>query len=38
MAKRLSVVLSQGQSGNPAKRQLEEELVTELLFESGRCP
>ncbi len=35
MAKRLSVVLSQGQSGNPAKRQLEEELVTELLFGSG---
>ena len=35
MVKRLSVVLSQGQSQNPAKRQLEEELVTGLLFESG---
>ena len=35
MAKRLSVVVSQGQSKNPAKRQLEEDIVTGLLFEQG---
>lgn len=35
MAKRLSVVVSQGQSKNPVKRQLEEDIVTGLLFESG---
>ena len=35
MAKRLAVVVSQGQSQNPAKRQLEEDVVTGLLFEDG---
>jgi len=35
MAKRLSVVLSQGQSNNPAKRQLEEDILTGLLIENG---
>lgn len=35
MAKRLSVVLSQGQSQNPVKRKLEEDIVTGLLFEKG---
>ena len=35
MARRISVVVSQGQSHNPRKRQLEEELVTALMFESG---
>ncbi|MGY8767337.1 MAG: ATP-binding protein [Pirellulales bacterium] len=33
MAKKLTVVLSQGQSRNPAKRNLEEEIVAQLLFE-----
>ena len=33
MAKRLTVVVSQGQSHNPAKRNLEEDLVAALLFE-----
>ena len=33
--KRISVVLSQGQSQNPAKRQLEEEIVAGLLMEPG---
>jgi NAD-dependent dihydropyrimidine dehydrogenase PreA subunit len=33
--KRISVVLSQGQSQNPAKRQLEEEIVAGLLTEPG---
>jgi NAD-dependent dihydropyrimidine dehydrogenase PreA subunit len=32
---KLTVVISQGQSANPAKRQLEEELVGALLFERG---
>ena len=35
MAKRIAVVISQGQSANPAKRQLEEDLVAGLLFEPG---
>jgi NAD-dependent dihydropyrimidine dehydrogenase PreA subunit len=35
MPKRLAVVISQGQSANPAKRQLEEEIVTGLLLEPG---
>ena len=33
--KRLSVVVSQAQSQNPAKRQLEEDIVAALLFEPG---
>ncbi len=35
MAKRLSVVISQGQSSNPAKRQLEEDIVLGLIAEPG---
>ena len=35
MAKRISVVISQGQSQNPAKRNLEEEIVAGLLMEQG---
>ena len=35
MAKRLSVIVSQGHSNNPAKRQLEEDIVAGLLFEPG---
>lgn len=35
MAKRIAVVISQGQSANPARRQLEEDLVAGLLFEPG---
>lgn len=35
MAKRMTVVVSQGQSPHPAKRALEEELVTRLLMEPG---
>jgi Pyruvate/2-oxoacid:ferredoxin oxidoreductase delta subunit len=35
MPKRISVVISQGQSANPAKRKLEEDLVAALLFEPG---
>lgn len=35
MAKRIAVVVSQGQSANPAKRQLEEDIVSGLLFEPG---
>ena len=35
MAKRLSVVLSQSPSKNPAKRKLEEDIVAGLLFENG---
>lgn len=35
MAKKLTVVISQGQSANPAKRGLEESLVAALLFEKG---
>ena len=35
MAKRLSVIVSQSQSANPAKRKLEEDIVTALLFENG---
>lgn len=33
MAKKITVVVSQGQSANPAKRTLEEDLVAALLFE-----
>jgi len=33
MARKLTVVVSQGQSANPAKRKLEEDLVAGLLFE-----
>ncbi len=32
MAKRLSVIVSQGASSNPAKRQLEEDVITGLMF------
>jgi len=35
MAKRIAVVISQGQSLNPAKRALEEDLVAALLMEPG---
>jgi NAD-dependent dihydropyrimidine dehydrogenase PreA subunit len=35
MPRRLSVVLSQGQSQNPEKRNLEEDLVAALIMESG---
>ena len=35
MAKRLSVVVSQSPSKNPAKRKLEEDIVAGLLFENG---
>jgi NAD-dependent dihydropyrimidine dehydrogenase PreA subunit len=35
MAKRISVVISQGQSASPAKRGLEEDIVAALLMESG---
>ena len=35
MAKKLTVVVSQGQSANPQKRKLEEDLVAALLFERG---
>ena len=35
MAKRISVVVSQGQSQNPAKRNLEEEIITQSMMESG---
>lgn len=35
MAKRIAVVISQGQSNNPAKRKIEEDLVTALLMERG---
>jgi len=35
MAQRTTVVISQSPSSNPAKRQLEEDIVTGLLFESG---
>lgn len=35
MAKRIAVVVSQGQSNNPAKRELEENLVAGLLMERG---
>ena len=35
MAKRITVVVSQGQSAHPDKRKLEEDLITSLLFESG---
>lgn len=35
MARRVAVIVSQGQSQNPAKRQLEEEIVTQLMFEPG---
>ena len=35
MAKRISVIVSQGQSSNPAKRKLEEDIVAGLMFESG---
>ena len=35
MAKRISVVVSQGQSNKPAKRSLEEDVVTALIMEPG---
>ncbi|HJT36186.1 MAG TPA: ferredoxin family protein [Pirellulales bacterium] len=35
MNKKLTVVISQGQSANPIKRKLEEDLVAALLFERG---
>src|SRR3954447_13376837 len=35
MTKRIAVVVSQGQSANPAKRQLEEDIVAGLLMEPG---
>jgi ferredoxin len=35
MSKRIAVVVSQGQSTNPAKRKLEEDIVTGLLLEPG---
>ena len=35
MAKQIAVVLAQGQSHNPAKRGLEEAIVTELLMTAG---
>ncbi len=35
MAKRIAVVVSQGQSQNPAKRQLEEDIVAGLMMEPG---
>jgi NAD-dependent dihydropyrimidine dehydrogenase PreA subunit len=35
MAKRIAVVVSQGQSANPTKRQLEEDIVAGLLMEPG---
>jgi NAD-dependent dihydropyrimidine dehydrogenase PreA subunit len=35
MAKRIAVVVSQGQSANPAKRKLEEDIVAGLLLEPG---
>jgi NAD-dependent dihydropyrimidine dehydrogenase PreA subunit len=35
MARRITVVVSQGQSANPAKRKLEEDLVAALLGERG---
>jgi NAD-dependent dihydropyrimidine dehydrogenase PreA subunit len=35
MPKRIAVVVSQGQSANPAKRQLEEDIVAALLMEPG---
>jgi NAD-dependent dihydropyrimidine dehydrogenase PreA subunit len=35
MAKRIAVVVSQGQSNNPVKRKLEEDIVTSLLVENG---
>lgn len=35
MAKRITAIVSQGQSQNPVKRQLEEDIVTALVFEPG---
>ena len=35
MAKRITVVVSQGQSANPVKREMEENIVAALLFEVG---
>lgn len=35
MAKRITVVVSQGQSANPAKRDLEENIVAAMLMEPG---
>src|SRR6185369_1857946 len=35
MAKRIAGVVSQGQSASPAKRQLEEDIISALLFEQG---
>ena len=35
MAKRIAVVVSQGQSNNPAKRNLEEDIIAALMMEPG---
>lgn len=35
MARKLTVVVSQGQSANPIKKKMEEDIVTQLLFEPG---
>lgn len=35
MAKRISVILSQGQSNNPSKRRLEEGIIAGLMFQPG---
>ncbi len=35
MAKRISIILSQGQSNNPSKRRLEEDIIAGLMFEPG---
>ena len=35
MARKLTVVVSQGQSANPLKRKLEEDIIAGLLFERG---
>ena len=34
MARQMAVVLSQGQSNNPAKRRLEETIVAELMMDA----
>jgi NAD-dependent dihydropyrimidine dehydrogenase PreA subunit len=35
MAKRLAVIVAQGNSSNPVKRQLEEDIITQLMFSPG---
>ena len=35
MANRINIILSQGQSNNPARRRLEEEIVAGLMFQPG---